>query len=514
VSRTIEGSGARVVRNTVANGAGRLSNAAVAIVLTPFLLRNLGAEQYGVWLLATALTFSSGFLRLADLGIQQATVRLIAEARRRRDFATVRVVGSTTTALYACLGIVLAIVVVIIAGPLVEIFKISEGLAADARVVFVLVGIQVVFDLPAVGLLAVIEGSQRYGALRLIDSGSRLAWAVSTVILVTLGHGVVALAAVSLVFAIVSFVAAWVVAAWIERSMPVRLRSVSPSSVKHVLFESRSTFALRVIGVLYAQIDRVVIGVALAAAAVASYEVAFKIQATAAITLGIAPSAVLPAAAFLGAGRDHAKLRELFVRGTKYALALALPICVAGIVYAKAIIVTWVGDEYADMADATRLFLLYPAVAITFVVGQSMLIGLDRMGSLLKLHVIAVLLNVILSIVLVGRLGIEGVIWGTLGAYLVVCVPFTRLFLREFDVTAREWARRVMLPIVPVIVVQAMAAVATLSWVEGLDQLWMVGIAFAANCALAGAIFFWLSCGREERAAILRTSRRGTAIAD
>src|SRR4030081_3196178 len=76
-----EVTGGRIPRETLGTGAANVSGALVTIVLTPFLLHRLGAEQYGIWLLALSLTFSSGYLALADLGLPSAAIRFIAEAR-------------------------------------------------------------------------------------------------------------------------------------------------------------------------------------------------------------------------------------------------------------------------------------------------------------------------------------------------------------------------------------------------------------------------------------------------
>jgi O-antigen/teichoic acid export membrane protein len=235
--------------------------------------------------------------------------------------------------------------------------------------------------------------------------------------------------------------------------------------------------------------DRTVIGIMLAASAVASYEVAWKIHSLAAIVLGIAPSAVMPAAAYLHASSDKVRLRELYLRGTRYAVGLCLPLCVAGMVYAGCIIRTWVGAQYLDVTSSARLFLVYPALAIALVVGQGMLIGLDRMRRMLAFHAIAVALNLAISISLVNWLGIAGVIWGTIVAYVVLWVPFTRLFLKEFDVDLADWLSHILVPVLPAVVVEAIFGIVSLQWVDGFDRLWQVGIVFVVDYALAVVVF-------------------------
>jgi O-antigen/teichoic acid export membrane protein len=506
VTASTEGSALRVVRNTITNAGGRMVNAALAFILTPILLHQLGATEYGIWVLGTTLTFDSGYLNLAELGLQQAAVRLVADARSRDDHQTVSEVVSTATVLYAMVGVVLAGILAVVAGVLTHVFHVTGGLQHVAMLVFLLVGVQIAVDLPAAGLLSFVEGSQRYGLLRAIDVGGRVLWAVATIVAVEQGHGVLALAVLSVVEATLSLV---VIVALIVLSgdVSLRLKYVSWGSVRRLTGQGVPMLGIRVLGVLYSQMDRVIVGAALGAAAVANYEVAYKLHATAALTLGVAPSAILPAAAYIAAANHTERLRELFVRGTKYAIAGGLPIAVAGMLYAKPIIVTWVGASYGHLAGAARLFLLFPALAIALVIGQTMLMGLGRMRRLLVYQAVAVSLNLALSIVLVDSLGITGVIWGTIAAYAVLWVPLNRLFLHEFGISAREWAGRVILPNAPGLAVQLALGFATLSWVSGFDHLWEVAIAFAVNCGVSVAVFVFVALGAGERHSLLESFR-------
>lgn len=484
-----EVTGARVARNTVFNGADRFVGAVLALFLTPFLLHNLGNEEFGIWALATALTFGSGYLSLAELGLQQASVRFIAAARSRGDKAAVSEIVSVTFFFYLALGALLAVVIAGSASLLARLFNVTPEFQHTATVVFILVGVQVAADLPASGLLAVVEGAQRYGVIRAIDISDRLVWSALSVILVLRGHGVTAIAAVSLVIALAVLVVTYVAAKRTEPSLRLDPRLMRMSTLRTTFRSSSSMMGLRVLGVMYSQMDRTIIGIMLAASAVASYEVAWKIHSLAAIVLGIAPSAVMPAAAYLHASSDRGRLRDLYLRGTRYAVGLCLPLCVAGMIYASDIIRTWVGREYLDVTASARLFLVYPALAIALVVGQSMLIGLGRMRRMLSFHAVAVVLNLVISISLVHWLGIAGVIWGTIAAYVVLWVPFTQLFLKEFEVSLGDWSSHILLPVVPAVIAQAVLGIASLQWVDDFDRLWQVGVVFAADYAIAVLVF-------------------------
>lgn len=503
-----EVSSKRLLRNTAASAVASVVVAVLAVALTPFFLEHLGQEEYGVWLLATTLTFANGYMGLADLGLQQAAVRLVADARSRGDVAAINRTVSTMLVLFVVLGVVLGALLAVLANTIATLFNVEAAVRDAATVVFALVGVQIALDLPTAAFLAVLEGAQRYAPLRLVEVGSRLAWAIAAVVLVVMGRGVVALAVSSLVVAVVAAAVAIVFAKRVQPGLHVSPSAFSRESLGAIVRQGKSMLTLRITSVVYRQMDRAIVGIALGTAAVARYEVAYKIHATAAMMLSIAPSAVMPAAAYLDAAEDRERLRRLYLRGTKYAVAFSLPVSIAALLYAKPLIATWVGEEYVSLTDETRLFLVYPVLVAVHVIGLTMLVGLGRMREMVILSPASVALNFIVSIVLVDRLGIAGVIWGTLAGYLAIWFPYLRLMLHAFGVRLSEWLARIVVPNVPGLAVQLALGALTLRWAESLGQLWQVGAVVAFSCAASLAVFLLFVLSSGERHTLLSAVRR------
>jgi O-antigen/teichoic acid export membrane protein len=220
--------------------------------------------------------------------------------------------------------------------------------------------------------------------------------------------------------------------------------------------------------------------------------------------LSVAASAILPAAAYIGAAGDIDRLRRLYLRGTKYALAITFPVAVAAIVYARAIILAWVGPKFVGLTGVTRLFLIYPLLVAVHVIGLTMLLGLGRMRKPVRLTAISVGLNLLISALLVNSLGIEGVVIGTLAGYLIIWVPYTRLFLREFQVHVGEWLRKIVLPNLPGVAVQLVLGVLTVKTVEGFGFIG-VALAVAASCAASLLTFWFVGMSSDDRHVLRRS---------
>lgn len=504
-----EVTGGRLLRNTLVNGAASLTNAVLTVALTPFLLGHLGPAEYGVWLLALTLTFSSGYAALADLGLPEAAVRFIAEARANHDSKAISEIASTVIAFFVVVGVLAGVAIGGLAPLLVDVFDVDPALVEAARIVFALVGLGIVIDLPVAGLLSVIEGAQHYPWLRVIDVGGRLAWTAAVVVTVSAGRGVVALAVASVAVTAGKALLATVAAHRVQPGLRIRPTHVNRATLRRTLSYGSLLTVLRALSVVYAQMDRAIIGVVLTVAAVARYEIAFRIEAMAGLALVVASSAILPAAAYTAARGDTDKQRQLYLRGSKYAVALAVPFALGALVYARPLIVAWVGPDYEGMTGSARLFLVFPLAWSVHQVGIAMLVGLGHVKRVVQLQTVCVIVNLAASAVLVGDLGIQGVIVGTLLGFGVVWLPYLRLFLRTFELPWREWALHIVAPNLPGAAVQVAFGVLTLRLVASDQAAWLVALLFVACCGLSFLTFALVGLHRDELRGLLRQARTG-----
>ena len=93
------------------------------LLVTPFLVFNLGTERYGIWMLVNAVT---GTMGVFNLGLGEATIKYVSSYRARMDLhGVVRVVRSTLT-VYGLLAVATAAAIVASAPFLVHrVFKVG-----------------------------------------------------------------------------------------------------------------------------------------------------------------------------------------------------------------------------------------------------------------------------------------------------------------------------------------------------------------------------------------------------
>lgn len=506
-----EGSGARVVRNTLANGAGQFVSVVISLVMTPFLIDGLGVEAYGVFALALTLTFFGGYAALADLGVEGAAVRYVAEARSDRDVDAVNRTVSTAAAFFGAIALVLTPLLVLLSSVLVDVFEVSDDLEHAATVTFALIAGQLVFDLPSRALFAVLEGSQRFTVFQGIEVTRALIQAALFTAILIWEPRVEYLAAAMVASSAVVLVLAWLFSHRAMADLHVRPSNVSRVVLRRLLVFGGGLLALRVMGTLYRQMDKVIIGTVLGVRLVTPYDVANKIHSGAGLVQSIASSALLPATAYARAQRDV--LRDMYLRGSSYAVAVTMPVVVAGFIFAEDLIRTWVGESLTDDATAaTRWFFVYLAIVLPHVVGVSVLTGLGKLRWVLVNAVLVLAVNLGLSIALVSPLGIEGVVIGTVASN-ALSFPFLLVLLtREFEVGLGEWFRAIVAPNLPGIAVQAAAAAPLLWLAGGTGSLLAVGGLFLLSVALSLAAYLVIGLARDQRRLLITTLRTAVGL--
>ena len=490
-------SGARLVRNSAINGIAITGGMVVTILLTPYMLDRLGSVSFGIWALAITLTATAGYLSLTDLGLQQASVRFMADARRGRDPAQLTGIFSTTVAIFLVVSVVVAGLMVALAPAIASIFSVQGAVRHAAIVTFAIVGAQIVFDLPGLAYRAVLESAQRYGAIRVIELVRAILFAGLVVGVLSIGRGVVAIASCSAASAAAALSAYVVVVRTSEAAARLRPSSIQRHVLRELLGFSRSLFLLRILSVSYRQMDKLIVGAILSVSAVATYEVANRVQAAMFLLLGIGGSALLPAATLSRV--DKPRMRDLFLRATSYSVALFLPVSIAVLVYARLVVVGWVGAQQAGATGAVRLFALWVALGTFDAAGTTMLVAVGRLRPVVALSVVWVASNLVLSLILVHVWGITGVVAATVITYAPLLVAYTTLCLDEFRISLGDWARRVLIPNLPGPAVQVVLSLATLHEVERLPPLAGAALGGGIGTAVSLGLFFFIGLRRPER---------------
>ena len=463
-----------IARNTAVNAFAGLLMTFLNLVLTALLARGLDRDQFGTWAFLMVLTFNQGYFALLDGGMSVSALRKIVHydhSERPEDsaevLATLRayylfVSGVGSLALFACGGLLLTAV-----WPSIS--------TTSVIVVLATLVIRLFADTVHASNMMVLESRSLFPQMRLLEIGSLTSWTVMVALVLWANHGLMTLAILSAINSLILVcVSTWIVSGHTKSPRGVRFKW-RRSIAKELWTTGKWVAIQRLWSVIYAQMDRTIIAVVLGVALVGDYEIPYKFQAMGVLILSVFPSALFPTVAKLEADENRDRLTGLFHKATRWTVGLSVPILITGIALSGPLITLWVGDSFVHLQGSVSLFLLWPVIASFNVIGSQFLNAMGKTKESFFIAGSSVLVNLIVSISLVDKFGINGVMLGTVIGIAVVFVPYLVIEQRLFGAGYTSWFNEVVVPVIPSMLIQIpFLLVLRTAWTRGTNPFLVV----------------------------------------
>ena len=386
-------------------------NVGLGIVLLPFTLRHLGAETYGLWMLAASLTY---YFQLLDLGYGTGLVRHVSDADARGDIGSINRVLSTFFVVFAGLGLVAALgIAALVVFGISRFPNLSSDQIWQAQVVLAVLGVRIVVGLPMTVFGAATTARQRFALNNAVAIAVAIANAAVTYLVLSAGYGLIPLVASTSAVGLAGYIG-YVWAA--KRAMPelrIRPASFSRPLVRDVTSFSIYLFLISVAAQIGFNLDNLVIGAALGTSAVAIYAIAFRIADYQRQLCNQFNGLLFPIVVRLGAAARGDAMRAMMVDATRIALSLVTIVTICILAYAEPLIARWMGPGF----DGAVVPLSVLALAGVILVGQgplgNVLLGTGRHRLVAFTSLGEAAANFAISLVLVRQYGIAGVAVGT-----------------------------------------------------------------------------------------------------
>jgi O-antigen/teichoic acid export membrane protein len=443
----------RVAWNTATNYAARFFGIAVGLVLTPFILREIGPASYGLWALIGSVT---GYGALLDLGISSALIKYVAEYRAKQDYVQARRVVATALWVFSGLGLVVIALSALVAPLFPGLFHVADADRDMAAWLVFLAMSGIGLWLPCSTTGAVLRGLHRFDLVNLLQVVTTLMNAVGTVVILLGGGGLLGLIVLNNAVMLVLQIPAILMIRRAEPRIGYSPRGASRGCVALLVRFSAWVFVVNVAGRMQNKTDEVVIGARLPVASVTPYALANGLSDVALMLTDQFIKLLLPLASELHAGGDPRRLRELYLTSTRLAMAVFASIAATLAFLAGPILAAWVGTQYSEYAYLVVILLVADAASASQWPAGAVLQAMTRYRVLSLVAVGSAVVNLCLSVVLLQWIGLAGVALGTLIPTVIasfgIALPFT---MRVLGATTADLVKEVVgpvgLPLVPLL---------------------------------------------------------------
>ncbi|MBV9462602.1 MAG: oligosaccharide flippase family protein [Verrucomicrobiae bacterium] len=457
----------RLLRNTISNYLRTIVRLTAGLITFRLFFRYFDHEQFGYWSLLWSVF---GYSVLLDLGLGLAAQREVASCSHNKQWEELSRLLTTLLWSFLAIGAALFLVFALIRPFFLHSIHISpQNAASFTRAYWIFFGAMAI-GFPLGVVPEMLCGLQRLDLVNWSIIACELLklalgfyavahhWSLEGIlfltVLTTLGPNVVMFLIVRRLLPEVSF-------------HPKRFHL---PSVKTVLSFSLVAYVITLTDVIITRTDQIVISLCIGVVWVTLYQIGYKVSEMFRLLTQQMHDALGPAAAHLRASADKEAVKDLLVKSTRFTIVISTPCYVLAVIYMDELIkiVTgvptldpethWVGQVLLLTAYMTLLSAACP---------KRILVMCDWEKPLLKLSVLEAALNLILSVVLVYRIGIIGVAIGSLlpaAAVGWICVlPLT---LRYAEWRLSEWVAAV----VPAVLKPVFLSMLIL-WITGLGPV-------------------------------------------
>lgn len=402
-----------LARNVRWNVASYVLHALALLVLSPFVVRSLGLDLFGVWVIVHSLV---GYLNLADLGIRPAIVHFVAKHDAQGDFAGVQRHVSGAFAALSVGGILVVLGCFVLAPHLGAWFDVPAERHGEAAGALLASGILFAIALPLNAFTAVLIGKQRFDLTCRIDLYSLAASTAAIVGVLLLDAGIVALAISIGIVELGEMAWKTRLAFKEEPRLKWAWRGVDRTAVRGLLNYAGLNVIVTASLLLVDKTDALVIGGAISAAAVTLYDRAAKMPIHARTMVFQVGRVLMPELGARDARGDRAGVASLLAKASRNTLLFAGAPIAWLLVLGGPFLETWMlGDasfrlEGASVLVVLALTALFPISSYPLVAAHQ---GTNRMRSLAVFMALEGATNLALSLWWVREHGVLGVAWGT-----------------------------------------------------------------------------------------------------
>lgn len=403
----------KMIINTASNYVYLVLRTVVSIFLTRIIFLGISRQNYGYW---AVLWSVFGYSLLLDFGFGTSIQKYTSEVSVNKNWDKYNRLVSTVFFNYCGLSVIIIVATLVLSRYLGAIFNLEPGSdLSNYKSLFVVFGIGTAFVFPFGFFAEMLRGLQLI-KLRNIVSGIFLVVnfiAMTTVI--KSGYGLMGMAIVTILVNLLTNLSMGYLCFKKIPQLSIKLRHYSVSLLREVMGFSLFAYLIMFSNLIIFRTDQMVISIFGAVKLVAVYQIASRLADLFRQFSTQFHDNLGPVASTLFTAGKKGKLAEILIQSNRLVGFIATLMLVPLLVYIKPLLQIWL--ELSDRDGTTcAVILLVSMYFLVFFRSSSVQIMLmvNKQKRLTKIAVAECVMNLVLSVILVKRIGIVGVALGTL----------------------------------------------------------------------------------------------------
>jgi len=433
-----------LITNIIWNFTSFFANLLISFFLARFILGQIGSVKYGIWVLVGSFL---GYAGLMDLGISTAIVQRIAGSVAKGNREEIQDIITTATSLFSLIGLLVFLICFLFSAIDASFFNVPLELGKSFSFLLIMLGGGVGFSFLGRVHLGILRALERFDIVNIIIL-IQMCFQVLFIVLF-LKHSIIVL---GIIYAALNIA--------VNLSYMIATKMLLPSyrfaSVNFNLPTMRYLGGYGFFAFLIVLADRfrfytdsIIIGHYLGATAITIFYFGNRMVEIFRDVLGRISGPFLPAFSRYNGANYQGASQEAFIRSSHITAIFTFLIGGSLIVSGYPFLTVWIGDKLVSITPCYLVLVIITVpttVALAQAISISFLYGTNRHRYLAYWTLFEGLANLILSILLVRKMGIFGVALGTALPMIVVKGLFQPVYVcREVRISVKSYLIKCML---------------------------------------------------------------------
>ncbi|HUI81036.1 MAG TPA: oligosaccharide flippase family protein [Bryobacteraceae bacterium] len=492
----------RFVINVLWSWTGVAVNLAVALLLNPYVIRKLGEVRYGIWALIFSILEYFGFF---DLGLNTAVTNFCARYEAAGEPEKINEVINTAVFYFSAIAVVAVALTLGLSHNAQKLFRVPAEYQSEFAILIQITGLSWALCMVLNMFVSALDGFQRFDLESRVWVGTILLRSTGYFLVLKLGHGLVEMAAIFVVFQLVGYALNFRNFRIVFRPLRFSWSLVKFSVFRQIVSYGLKSFVANTSTMVLNQSGTVLIGHYQPTQFAGFYALPSKILQYAVDAVSRLAIVTRSSAAELSELGKRQAVLKLGIYSNRYSLTLFMPLVVLLLVYGRELILRWVGPSFAEhSAPLLPVFVVSTALVLAGQFNSSALLyGLSLHGGYARALVLEALLNVTGMVLVIPRYGILGAAVVSSTLMLLVRGLYTPwLVCQNLEVGFLAYLGRIYVrPIVTSMPVFALAWLLKTHGLPGRTWLELVAVALLIGMVYGGLALF--TCIEREHRGLL-----------
>ena len=334
-------------KNAVYNAIGFIFPVAVGLITTPYIVYKLGTETYGIFVLAISLM---GMLSFLDLGFGQGIIKFVSHYEAKNDYKKINEIVNTSLLINIAMGLLGGLIIFLLSDFLSKkVFKVKPEQIELAVTSFKIVSTGFVLNLISSTFSNIPKALQRYDISVKVQNIVWFLSVISSVIVLYLGYGLVEMLIFYVIFQFLGLISYF----WFSKKLIHNLKlslKFNKDIFKEIFGFSIYNAINSITGNIVFRVDKMIIAYFLGTSAVTYYQIPFTMSQMAYSFVSYVIQFLFPAVSFLNSAGEKDKLKQIYIKSTKYVIAFSLIIFSGLVLFGKPFLKIWIGKEISEIS--------------------------------------------------------------------------------------------------------------------------------------------------------------------